>query len=222
MCYEVNTGVDIHATNCVDILEYELTPENRQNTKPFNFGYIYGISAYGCHTRKDMPDFPIKKWREIIKTANRKYWKLVHWQNENIATVWKTGELQIKTGRKFRFLKNRTDKDGVPCYNENLIKNAPVQGIAGGDALPLAACVIRRGLIKYQLESEFRLTIHDSLVIDYKAKELEPLTRLAFSTVNNLHRYMSNYFRIPWQTMLAGDIKIGKNYGALKEIRRQL
>jgi DNA polymerase I-like protein with 3'-5' exonuclease and polymerase domains len=217
MIREVNTGVDQHNVTCMEIMLRELNYENRTEAKVFNFRYIYGGSVWGYYLDPNMPNFSLKRWKEILKAMDEKYHGLIAWQDINIGEVWRTGELQIKTGRKFRFLKNLTDKDGVPTYNENLIKNAPVQGMAGGDLLPLAACVIRRGLHQYGLESEFRLTIHDSLVLDYKDKELTKLKRLAYSTVNNLHRYASNYFRIPWSTVLAGEVSIGPNYGQIKE-----
>jgi DNA polymerase I-like protein with 3'-5' exonuclease and polymerase domains len=218
MINEVNSGVDQHNASCKDIMKMKLTPENRQEGKVFNYRYIYGGSVWGYFLDPNMPNFTYKRWKEILDVANRKYYGLVDWQNKNISTVWNSrGNLQVKTGRKFKFHKYE-DKLMEWIYNENQIKNYPVQGVAGGDCFPLFAVVFRRGMMMNQLQSELILTAHDCLVIDYVKDELKFLVRLGGRIANNLHVYMRNYFKIAWHTHLAGEIKIGPNYGQLKEI----
>ena len=165
-----------------------------------------------------MPDFSLKKWKEILKIADAKYCGLKDYHNRNINHVWINGELQTKTGRKFKFHKI-IDKHGDETYNENQIKNYPIQGTAGGDCFPLLAVVFRRGVMINQLKSKLILTQHDSLIVDYIESELSILTKLGYGIVNDLHTYMKRYFKIEWHTNLAGEIKIGPNYGQLKEIK---
>lgn len=218
MINEVNSGVDQHNTSCTDIMKLELSSENRQEAKVFNFRYVYGGSVWGYHLDPNMPSFSLKRWQQILKIANDKYFGLIAWQNRNINRVWvHKGDLQIKTGRKFKFHKI-VDKHGDEGYNENQIKNYPVQGIAGGDCFPLLAVVFRRGMMANQLKSKLILTLHDCLVIDYIESELQILVQLGYGIANSLHSYMKNYYGIEWHMNLAGEIKIGPNYGQLKEV----
>jgi DNA polymerase-1 len=216
MIREVNGGVDQHNETCTKLMELVLNKENRNNAKIFNFRMIYGGSPFGFYLDIKMPKFPIAKWKKIVKGFFAKYFGLKLWHDTNIALVFRDGMLQIKTGRRFVFHKTKF-KEGIYTYSENQIKNYPVQGMAGGDCLPLCAVVIRRGMLKHGLKSKMILTVHDSIVFDYIEEELPILAKLCSEVANNLHTYMANYFGIKWYTNLAGEIEIGKNYGKLKK-----
>jgi DNA polymerase-1 len=219
MIQEVNSGIDQHNETCVYLMERVLNKENRQEAKVFNFRYVYGGSVWGYYLDPNMPNFSVKKWKAILKAANEKYNGLTAWQGKNIQDVWNNdGYLQIKTGRRFKFHKTKY-KDGIFVYNNNQIKNYPVSGVAGGDCLPLCAVVFRRGMKRYNLKSKLILTVHDSIVVDYIEDELETLIKLGYGVANKLHWYMQNYFIIPWETKLSGEVSIGPNYGSLKEVK---
>jgi DNA polymerase-1 len=217
MIHEVNKGVDQHTETCIKLMELGLTKQNRNDAKVFNFRMIYGGSAYGFWLDVRMPKFTLSKWKQIVTAFFDKYLGLREWHEENIKMVFKNGMLQIKTGRWFKFSKTYF-KDGIESYSENQIKNYPVQGLAGGDCLPLAAVVIRRGLKMYGLKSKMILTVHDSIVFDYINEELPRLIALCSKVSNNLHWYVQHYFKCDWQTKLAGEIEIGPNYGHLEEV----
>jgi len=209
MLYEINHGVDQHSEACVHIMKLELTKENRTFAKIFNFRMIYGGSYMGFYLDPRMPNFSKTKWKQICVDFYKKYKVLKAWQDSNINKVWKQGYLQLFTGRKFVFQKP---------YNERQIKNYPVQGLAGGDILPLLVVIIRRGMLKYGLESKLILTVHDSIVFDVKKNELKKLRKLCESVGNNLKKYIKNYFGYDWKADLTGEIAIGPSYGEVKEV----
>jgi len=223
MIHEINNKIDQHAKAVTDFMELKFTsksdPEskqNRQDAKVFNFRMIYGGSSYGYYKDPNMPNFSKKKWDTIVDRFHRKYTGLAKYNEDNIAHVLSHGQIQIPTGRRFVFNKFFNKKEGVETYNEKQIKNFPVQGIAGGDVLPLMAVIIRRGLIKHGLESKLILTVHDSLVFDYILSELVQLNKLCLETARNLPRYINQFFGFQWCTRIDVESEIGTNYGDLK------
>jgi DNA polymerase-1 len=221
--HEVNTGVDQHIATVRELMEMKFiskkdpeSKKNRDSAKVFNFRMIYGGTEWGFFLDVDMPDFPIDKWRDLIKAFFKKYATLKKWQDKNITTMFRKGRITIPTGRYFVFTKDKFDKDGVPTYSINHAKNYPIQGLAGGDALPLAAVIIRRGMLKHGLKSKMILTVHDSIIFDVLKAEIEKMKKLIYGVLNNLHHYMASYFEIEWHTTLEGEVEIGKNYGEME------
>jgi DNA polymerase-1 len=217
MINEINSGIDQHSAALTDLMEEKWSKEGRSNAKFFNFRMIYGGTAYGFFMDQNMPNFTLKKWEQTVKNFFAKYFKLKEWQDDNVVFVEKNGYLRAPTGRLFIFHKILR-KRGLDVYNERQVKNYPVQGIAGGDILPLASVIIRRGLQLRGLSSKFILTVHDSLVLDYKEEERERLIQLLSEVVNNLRSYVKAYFEIPWESRLEGEIELGPNYGSLTDI----
>ena len=224
MMDEIRNGVDQHAAACVDILGLPFTdkhdPEskiNRDYTKIFNFRMIYGGTAHGFFSDNKMPPFSKTRWNTIVKDFFDKYQGLKDWQDQSVGRALIHGELVMATGRRFRF--NRSIyRSGAMEYNERQFKNYPVQGIAGGDILPLVSVLIRRGLRSNGLRSRLILTVHDSIVLDCPAEETKRVARLCYLIAQNLDRTISNYFGIDWNVKLDGECETGTNYGHLKEI----
>jgi len=215
MIHEINSGIDQHNAACVDLMELELNKANRTHAKIFNFRMIYGGSAYGYYRDGKMPNFPLYKWDKIVADFCEKYSGLTEWQERNIESVYKNnGTLRIMTGRKFVF-----ERDKDYAYKERAIKNYPVQGLAGGDILPLLVVVIRRGLKANGFKSRMILSVHDSIVFDYLKEEYERLVNLVSQVFKDLTSYIKAYYGIPWRTNLAGELEAGPNYGALEKIK---
>ena len=217
MMKEINEGIDQHSAACVDLMEQELNKQNRFFAKIFNFRMIYRGSAYGFYKDINMPNFSQKKWKKIVKGFYEKYFGLENWQDINTMFVFKHGYLKIPTGRLFVFNKTKMEQ-GVPIYNEREVANYPVQGIAGGDILPLLAILLRRGLKKYNLKSKFILTVHDNIVFDYIDSELKMLIKLCRSIMGNLTNNIEGFFNIKWNVDLDGEIEIGPDYGSMEEV----
>lgn len=230
MIHEINSGIDQHVQACIDPnlmnigFKDKSDPEskrNRNHAKTFNFRMIYKGSAWGFYLDPDMPKFPLNRWESIANGFYNKYSGLATWQEETIKTVYKqNGFIRIPTGRCFQFKKS-LQKDGSYDYNEKSICNYPIQGISGGDVLPLCAVIIRRGIIKYGIAAKLILTVHDSLVYDVK-DDVDKLARLCMLTVRSLPNYISEYFGINWNVDLDGEIEIGPNYGSIKPYEVEL
>jgi DNA polymerase-1 len=228
MIHEINNGIDQHIAACKDpkLLNIKFVdkadPEskkNRNHAKTFNFRMIYGGSYYGFYMDNNMPSFSKKRWKGVVDGFYNKYSGLKDWQDSNISHVYRSGGLlDIPTGRRFKFPAVPL-RDGGMGYDERKIKNYPVQGISGGDILPLCSLIIRRGMARARLSSPIILSVHDSIVFDYLESERERLARLCMLTVRDLPRYISEYFGVDWNVALDGEIEIGPNYGELNELK---
>ena len=230
MIDEINSGVDQHVSTVTDLMELVFvskkdpkSKKNRDHAKVFNFRMIFGGTKWGYYLDINMPNFTIKKWQKIIDAFWKKYKGLDRYHNENIKFVFRNGYIKIPTGRWFKFNKKHI-KTGEFTYAVNQIKNYPIQGMSGGDILPLMAVIIRRGMRKMGLRSKFILTVHDSIVFDYCEEERDKLSRLCYNVGNNLGAYIQNYYNLDWNVKLECEVECGPNYGALqylspKEVR---
>jgi len=224
MMQEINAGVDQHVATVVELMELPFVDKqdpasykNRNHAKVFNFRMIYGGTEWGFYLDIDMPSFSIKKWKRIIQDFFIKYSGLKAFHDKSVKFVYRHGYLKLPTGRWFKFNKAHL-KEGEYGYKINQIKNFPIQGMSGGDILPLLAVIIRRGMRKMGLKSKLILTVHDSLVLDYLDEERERLARLCYKVGNNLGTYIQNYYGLDWNVKLEVEIECGPNYGTLKYV----
>jgi DNA polymerase I-like protein with 3'-5' exonuclease and polymerase domains len=214
MMDEINSGIDQHSAACVNLMEMELNKNNRFYAKIFNFRMIYDGTFFGFWRDSKMPNFSKTKWKEIIIRFWDKYFGLRNHIDKNVDTVYRTKKLKIFTGRFFKFNKNKKGE-----YNTSQIANYPVQGLAGGDILPLLTVIIRRGMRKLNLKSKMILTVHDSIVFDVAADEVDQLADLCLKVGKLLPKYIENYFGMPWNVNLDGEVEVGKTYGSIEKYK---
>ena len=227
MIDEINSGVDQHVSTVTDLMELVFvskkdptSKKNRDHAKVFNFRMIFGGTEWGYYLDINMPNFTIKKWQKIIKAFWKKYHGLDNYHKENVRFVFRNGYIKIPTGRWFKFNKKYI-KTGELTYAVNQIKNFPIQGMSGGDILPLMAVIIRRGMRKMGLKSKFIITVHDSIVFDFLDEERERLARLCYKVGNNLGTYVQNYYNLDWNVQLECEVEAGQNYGAMKYLAKE-
>ena len=222
MIHEINNGIDQHIAAVKELMELPFkgkgdpqSKKNRDNAKTFNFRMIYKGSAWGFHMDPRMPKFGIKKWERVVNAFWRKYAQFKLWHSDVISKVIKNHGLFVTpTGRRFAF---KLDTNSGR-FNEREIANYPIQGMAGGDILPLAIVYIRRYMRKYKLKSKMILTVHDSVVFDLLASEREQLTKICMRVFSNLPKLIHDYFGLNWNVDLTGEVEVGPTYGQLKQI----
>jgi DNA polymerase I-like protein with 3'-5' exonuclease and polymerase domains len=84
------------------------------------------------------------------------------------------------------------------------------------------AVIIRRGMRKLKMESKVILTVHDSIVFDYKESEKEVLVKLCYDVGNNMAYYMKTYYGLDWNVKLECEVECGNSYGELKYVPHKL
>lgn len=214
MLHENNTGIDRHDRTRKDLMKLPKTKQNRVYAKIFNFRMIYRGSPWGFFKDPHMPRFKLKQWEQVVKDYWKKYKVFDQWHKQIIAHVIQgDGTLQTPLGRWYKF------KMFNGKYNEHQIVNYPIQGTAGADILPLCAVLIYKELKKLKLKSIPVLTVHDSIVFDCPANEVDTVADITMHVFNNTDSYISQYFGVNWIAKITGEVEAGDNYGSTTQIR---
>jgi len=180
-----NRGMDIHTATAAKVFkvsEDEVTKEQRSRAKTANFGIIYGISAFGLSQRLGMTRTDSKN---LIEEYFRSYPKVKEYMNNMIATAKEKGYVETIYGRK-RFLPDINSRNAVVrSFSERNAINAPLQGSAA-DIIKVAMTNVYRRLQKEGLQSKMVLQVHDELVFDVIAPEVEQISAIVTQEMENV------------------------------------
>jgi hypothetical protein len=192
---DLRAGFDLHYLSGKKVFgwksEADMTKDTRRIVKGVNFGLLYGGGPKGI-TENTGADIRIVK--KLIDSFYSRYPKVEEWQEDVLESVkkgaWAEGvddkgvSYRASTytlpdhygGRKFYFEESLSPawmKDKY-SFKPTETKNYPIQGFAGGDIV-MTALAILYDLIE-PLGAVFRMTVHDSILIDWfegKEGELE-------------------------------------------------
>jgi DNA polymerase I len=167
-----NNGADIHADTASRIFHTpvdEVTKEQRRRAKVANFGIIYGISAFGLSQRMGISRTESK---EFISEYFKHYPAVKAYMDNAVQKAKETGCVETIFGRK-RYLPDINSRNQVvrSLAERNAI-NAPIQGSAA-DIIKKAMINVWAELKRASLKSKMVLQVHDELIIDVVAEELE-------------------------------------------------
>ena len=170
-------GEDIHKATAAKVFEVpleEVSREQRSNAKTVNFGIVYGVSAFGLSQQTDMSRSEAKA---AIDGYFRTYPGIKAYMDEQVAFAREHGYVETITGRR-RYLKDIESRNAVVRgHSERNAVNAPIQGSAA-DIIKLAMIEIDRAMRAQGLKSKMLLQVHDELVFDAVAHELDALKAL--------------------------------------------
>lgn len=195
-------GEDIHASTAAKVFDVsleEVTREQRSNAKTVNFGIIYGVSAFGLSNQTNLSRTEAK---ELIDTYYETYPKLRSYMNMQIDFAREHGYVQTVLGRR-RYLKDINGSNAVVrgAAERNAI-NAPIQGSAA-DIIKIAMIGIHRKLEEEEFKTKMLLQVHDELVFDVYKPELEKVSALIRTEMENAYD-----LSVP----LVVDIGVGDNW----------
>jgi len=184
MIYAFNTGEDIHVSTAAKIQGIspgDVTMEMRGRAKTANFGIIYGISAFGLSRRMN---FPVSDAKEFIEEYFRTYPGVKKYMDKSIERAREKGYVQTIMGRK-RYLPDILSRNSVVRgFAERNAINAPIQGSAA-DIIKIAMINIHKKIEEKQLKSGMILQVHDELVFDVPEKEIDILSDIVVSEMQN-------------------------------------
>lgn len=170
-------GQDVHAITAAKIFGIEpeqVTPEQRRIAKTANFGIMYGISSFGLSQRLGISRTESKK---IIEDYFTNFPAISSFIEDTLAAARENGYVETLFGRR-RYLPDINSKNGtVRSLAERTAINAPIQGTSA-DIIKLAMTNVDKRLSKEGLKSKMVLQIHDELLFDTAADELETLKKI--------------------------------------------
>ena len=192
---------DIHKLTASQVFNAkldEVTPEMRQLGKTLNFGIIYGM---GADAFAQTAGISKEKARVFIEEYFSDFPGVKIWQEETITQVRDLGYVKNLNGRRRWFLEMASPASQLQFRDERAAINMPIQS--------LAADILKMAMIKvFELNgADLLLSIHDELLFEIKDDILN-------KTVVSIKKIMEEIFKL--EVLLKVDIKIGKNWGELK------
>ena len=176
---------DVHAITAAKIFGIpleEVTADQRRIAKTANFGIMYGISSFGLAQRLHIGRAEAKK---IIEDYFANFPAISSFIEDTLTSARETGYVETIFGRR-RYLPDINSKNGtVRALAERTAVNAPIQGTSA-DIIKLAMINVDRRLKEEGLSSRMILQIHDELVFDAVADEVEVLEKIVKEEMENV------------------------------------
>jgi DNA polymerase-1 len=170
-------NMDIHTKTAMDVFGVEesaVDSNMRRQAKAVNFGIVYGISDYGLSqnldiTRREAAQF-IEQYFAVFQGVRR-------YMDEIVKDARRDGYVTTLLQRR-RLLPEITHSNfNIRSFAERTAMNTPIQGTAA-DIIKLAMVQMADRLVKEGLKSRMLLQVHDELVFEVPADELETMKLL--------------------------------------------
>ena len=146
----------------------------RRKAKAVNFGFIYGISAFGLAQDIGVSNTEAKRY---IDSYFSRYPKVREFIDSTVRDAGINGYVMTLFGRR-RFIPELSSSVvAVRNFGERTAVNTPIQGSAA-DLIKLAMIQIQRRLYREQLRSKMILQVHDELVFEVPDDEIELMKKL--------------------------------------------
>ncbi len=176
------SGADFHAATASRVFGVpieELTPLHRRRAKAVNFGIVYGISAHGL---ADKLEVERAEAQAMIDRYYAAYPGVRRFLDETVAAAHRDGFAVTMFGRKRRIPELRSSNFNLRSFGERTAMNHPMQGSAA-DIMKLAMIEVDHRLRAEDFESRMVLQVHDELVFEAPADELERLEQMVRETM---------------------------------------
>ncbi|MBM3509049.1 MAG: DNA polymerase I [Alphaproteobacteria bacterium] len=195
-------GVDIHALTASQVFGVPLKgmdPAVRRNAKAINFGIIYGMSAFGLARQLGIPR---EEANAYIKAYFARYPGIHAYMDATKTFCRERGYVETIFGRRC-YIAGIKDKNAmVRNFSERAAINAPIQGSAA-DIIKRAMIRIPDALAGAKLKARMLLTVHDELLFEAPAAEVETLKPLVKKTMEAVA-----HLSVP----LTADVGAGANW----------
>lgn len=179
------SGLDIHVRTAAAVYgvpEPEVTDAMRRTAKAVNFGILYGQSGFGLAKSLGIPQAEAVAF---IAAYLASFAGAAAYMDEVLDRCRLDGHVTTILGRRrgisgVRDREARRGSGGVPALTlpERTAVNTVVQGSAA-DLIKLAMLAVDRRLRDEQLEAALVLQIHDELLFEAPASEVDSVARLA-------------------------------------------
>jgi DNA polymerase I len=199
-------GEDIHAATAAEILGSDpgkVSPGERSKAKMVNYGIAYGLSAYGLADRLNIDQDEAASY---IERYFDRFPAVKRYIDDTIKFAREKGYVQTLLGRRRPIPELRSGRPQVRSQGERLAVNMPIQGTSA-DIIKIAMVQAHEALAASDLETRLVLQIHDELLFEGPADEMDAAAKL-------VEREMCRAFEL--DTPLAVDVGVGKDWLAAK------
>ena len=202
-------GEDVHratASNVFKVGPDEVDAEMRRRAKVFNFGVLYGLTAFGLSQREGIPR---DEAEEFIRAYFAAYPQVAHWRDAVVAEARERGYAETLTGRRRYIPDLQSRNHNRRLGAERIAINMPIQG-AAADIIKIAMNRIDAELIAHRASggrARMVLQVHDELLFELPREELGAVREIA-------RRFMP---AVQLSVPLELDEKYGRSWGEMAE-----
>jgi DNA polymerase-1 len=201
-------GDDVHADTAAQVFSVEraaVTPDQRRMAKVVNFGILYGLSSFGLAR-----DLGISA--SVAEEFIRRYFDTFAGVRGYLDSVREEarskGYVSTLMGRRRYLTDIRSGNRQVREASERMAINMPIQGSAA-DLMKLGMIHTSQALHESNLSARMLLQVHDELVFEAPAEEVEEVGRLARGGMGQVAELL-----VP----LVVDLKAGPNWRDLTRL----
>jgi DNA polymerase-1 len=152
--------------------------EMRRRAKVFNFGVLYGLTAFGLSTREGIPR---DEATAFIDSYFEAYPQVAVWREQTVDEARARGYAETLSGRRRYIPDLRAGNRNQRQAAERMAINMPVQGTAS-DIIKIAMNKIDRELLERReagKHARLVLQVHDELIFELPREELGEISELA-------------------------------------------
>jgi len=205
-------GADLHTETARQIMGHDPSSEERVVAKTINFGIFYGM---GPGRLSQELGLAFKEAREFLRAWHVTYPAILPWQQEQEELLLRRGYVESAFGRRRRL---ELFVDGDPKEYQHTVRQAcnhPVQSTAA--ELTLMAMVrIKQALYGKGLTI---LNVHDAVIVDVPDKQVKVICKEIRSIMENATDVIQSFdFPLKFDVPTPVELKVGKSWGAMKEI----
>ena len=196
------SGTDIHTATSARVFglpEDQVDPATRSRAKAINYGLAYGMNAWGLASRLEItPD----EAQEFIDAYFASFPQIRDFLDRQVARAAAEGYTETLLGRRRYIPELQAANPRVRDMGRRMALNAPIQGGAA-DVFKLGMLRVDEALRGSELDCRMLLTVHDELVFEVAAAEIEEAAGL-------VKREMESAFEL--DVPLRADIGWGPNW----------
>ena len=204
MCEAFAQNKDVHTATAAKVFavpENEVTKEMRYKAKSVNFGIIYGQGAFGL---SDNLGISRAEAKEIIENYKKEFAGITRYMDDMVKLARERGYAETLMGRK-RWLRDiNSGNFTVRSFAERNAVNSPIQGTAA-DMIKLAMIKIHAAIKEKNLQTRMILQVHDELVFDALASEVEIVKPLILDN-------MKTALLLPNGVPVEAEVGVGVNW----------
>jgi DNA polymerase-1 len=180
-------GDDIHALTASQVFGVPpmlIDAEHRRRAKAVNFGIVYGLSPFGLSQQLGIEQREAKKF---IDAYFEKYAGVRRYIDRVLEETRREQSVKTLFGRSRPIPDINSKNANMRGFAERTAVNTPLQGTAA-DLIKIAMIQIDAELLSRKLKSRMLLQVHDELLFEVPADELDLMRKLVREKMESVHK----------------------------------